>query len=80
MKKYILIAAICITACLLFLISSVYAADDAEELLKEGIAQFRHESYDEALETFKRVKKLNPDLSLCEYYLGLTYKKMENLK
>jgi len=54
------------------------ANENYEEVLKEGIYQFRRESYDEALEIFKRVRKSNPNSSLAAYYLGLTYKRLEN--
>ncbi len=48
------------------------------EALKNGIYQFRHENYDEALEIFKKLSESDPNSSLAAYYLGLTYKRIEN--
>ena len=49
-----------------------------DEAMQKGIAQFRHENYDEALKIFKDLRTSYPDSSLAAYYLGLTYKRMEN--
>ncbi|MFH1996528.1 MAG: tetratricopeptide repeat protein [Candidatus Omnitrophota bacterium] len=49
-----------------------------EDSLKDGIAQFKHENYDEALEIFGGLRSADPKSSLAAYYLGLTYKQLEN--
>lgn len=58
-------------------ISSAYA-QQVNRLLKQGIANYRAENYDEALEIFKKIRKSDPTSSLAAYYLGLTYKRLEN--
>ncbi len=62
-----------------FLSGSVFAQGKIQdEQLKKGIYLFRQENYDEALETFKQAVKKDPGSSLAAYYLGLTYKRMED--
>jgi len=69
---------------LIFIISSlnviglpeVFSAVD--EKVKEGIAEFRHENYEEALEIFSEVRKSDSSNSLAAYYAGLCHKRMEN--
>lgn len=51
---------------------------EANEEIKKGIYQFRQENFDEALKTFKAARTAYPDSSLAAYYLGLTYKRLEN--
>jgi tetratricopeptide (TPR) repeat protein len=46
----------------------------------EGVAQFNQENYEEALECFTEARKLDPTSSSVSFYLGLTYKLMENHK
>lgn len=46
--------------------------------LEKGIGQYKHENYDEALITLKKSKEENPQSSLTAYYLGLTYKQLQN--
>lgn len=60
-----------------FFIYNTYAQQN-DRLLKQGIANYRAENYDEALEIFKRLSKSQPESSLAAYYLGLTYKRLEN--
>lgn len=55
----------------------VFAAEVSGEM-QSGIYQFRQENYDEALDIFKKIRKAEPDNALCAYYLGLTYKRIEN--
>ena len=65
--------------CVSFLSCSVFAQDaTGGKLLEKGIYQFRQENYDEALVTFEEVVKEEPTSSLATYYLGLTYKRMED--
>ncbi|NQT22314.1 MAG: DUF2860 family protein [Candidatus Omnitrophica bacterium] len=50
----------------------------SEEELKSGIYQYRQENYDEALEILEKLEVSSPDSSIVSYYLGLTYKRMED--
>jgi tetratricopeptide (TPR) repeat protein len=52
----------------------------AEDLLQKGIREYRAESYEEALETLKKARELNPKSSVAAFYLGLTYKQIGNYK
>ncbi len=68
-----------IILCISFLSTDTFAQEEADnKLLEKGIYQFRQENYDEALQTFKDVVKEEPASSLAVYYLGLTYKRMED--
>jgi len=75
----------CLACIVIFLVSLFLAnlplsADnnDFEELLKKGIAQFKHENYDEALSIFRELTESDPRSSLAAYYMGLTYKRLED--
>lgn len=48
--------------------------------LEKGIGQYKHENYDEALATLKKAKEENPQSSLTAYYIGLTYKQLQNYR
>jgi tetratricopeptide (TPR) repeat protein len=46
--------------------------------LEKGIGQYKHENYDEALVTLKKARDEEPASTLAAYYLGLTYKQLQN--
>jgi tetratricopeptide (TPR) repeat protein len=46
--------------------------------LQQGIEQYKADNYEEALETFKKVRAENPASSEAAFWLGLTYKQMNN--
>lgn len=48
--------------------------------LEQGIAQYKHENYDEALTILKKAREEDPKSTLAAYYLGLTYKQLQNYK
>jgi tetratricopeptide (TPR) repeat protein len=48
--------------------------------MQKGIGQFKHENYDEALITFQQARKEESRSTIAAYYLGLTYKKIQNYK
>ena len=48
--------------------------------IEKGIGQYKHENYDEALITLKKDREENPQSSLAAYYLGLTYKQLQDYK
>jgi tetratricopeptide (TPR) repeat protein len=46
--------------------------------LQQGIEQYKADNYEEALDTFKKVLAENPSSSEASFWLGLTYKQMNN--
>lgn len=62
--------------------SIVHVSESAEEKispeLEKGIGQYKHENYDEALITLKKAREDYPQSSLAAYYLGLTYKQLQD--
>lgn len=57
----------------LFGIKDIDAADNSFE---EGVAEFKAENYEEALEFFEKARKQDPNSSVAAFYLGLVYKQM----
>jgi len=55
--------------------ASVYAADN---FLEKGIAEFKNENYEEALEFFEKGYKENPIDARITFFLGLTHREMQN--
>ena len=78
-KKYLALLFVSFIS-LTMLISQAAVAQNGgfDDTLKEGIYEFRHENYDEALVIFNKLFQENPKSSLVAYYLGLTYKRQEN--
>ena len=74
MKKNLLLA-----LCFVLISCNIgYAQPQSDKLIKQGIANYRAENYDEALVIFKKLRKIDPASSLAAYYLGLTYKRLQN--
>jgi tetratricopeptide (TPR) repeat protein len=48
----------------------------AENFLDKGIAEFKAENYEEALQFLIKAREQQPGSSMVAYYLGLTYKQM----
>jgi len=46
--------------------------------LEKGIGLYKHENFDEALGVLKQARIEEPQSTLAAYYLGLTYKQMQN--
>jgi len=46
--------------------------------LERAIWEYKHENYEEALEILTTLRQTKPDSSLVAYYLGITYKQMQN--
>ena len=59
-------------------ISQALAAENPA--LEEGISYYRGENYDEALEVLKKAREVDPTSTLAAYYLGLTYKQIQDYK
>jgi tetratricopeptide (TPR) repeat protein len=68
-------------AILLFLCSIVFAFPvQAQTALDTGLKEFKEENYEEALDHFIAARKADPASTTAAFYLGLTYKVMENYK
>lgn len=57
-----------------------YQSRTFQDLLKEGVTQYRNENFDEALEIFLHARERFKDSSVLSYYLGLTYKQLGEYK
>lgn len=64
----------------LFANLSVYSRENKNTDLEQGIWDYQHENYDEALDYLKRAREEDPQSSLAAYYLGITYKKLQDYK
>ena len=63
--------------CLLIALTEVFAES---KKLEEGIWQYKHENYEEALVILKEAREEDPSSSITAYYLGLTYKQLQDYK
>ena len=63
---------------LLFFFTSIAAYGQTP--LEKGLKDFKDENYEEALENLTEARKLEPTSTIAAFYLGLTYKVMENYK
>ncbi len=61
-----------------FFLPQLFAAESSS--LEQGISLYRQESYDEAVTLLQKARKEDPSSSLAAYYLGITYKKLQNYK
>ncbi len=61
--------------CLLFLFMTMDAV--AQTSVEKGLKDLREENYEEALVEFMKARKQEPTSSRIAYYLGVTYKHME---
>jgi len=48
-------------------------AEDAQALLGQGLAHLEHARYEEAIEVLERAARLDPNLTLARYDLGICY-------
>lgn len=66
----------------IFVFTAFYVSDSIaaeREKIDKAIALYQHEDYEEALEILKSLRAEFPQSSTAAYYLGLTYKKMQDL-
>ncbi len=63
-----------------FLFGSTANLYAKENLIEKGIAEYKAEKYEEALETFIKARQEYPKSSLAAFYLGLTFKQIGNYK
>jgi len=62
----------------LFLVSNIQAQE--KQKMNEARAEYQHENYEEAIVSFEDLRAKHPDSSPIAYYLGLTYKKLQDYK
>ncbi|MCX5814413.1 MAG: surface lipoprotein assembly modifier [Proteobacteria bacterium] len=74
MKKYFITFASCFF--ILFLAGFAFS----ETLFDQGLKDFKDENYEEALANLIEARKLEPTSTTAAFYLGLTYKILENYK
>ena len=72
-------------AILLFILSLVFSylpdrLSASENLLEEGIQQYKSEDYEEALDTLTKARKQEPESSVVAFYIGMTYKQLKNFR
>jgi tetratricopeptide (TPR) repeat protein len=67
-------------AVLLVLSFSSFARAADNETLQKAQWHYQHEDYEEALILFKDMQALEPSSSELNYYLGMTYKKLQDYK
>lgn len=79
-----LLSALILTA---FIFSNIVVLNAQEEeqqklspALEKAIGQFKHENYEEALSLFKKARQEDPKSTVAAYYLGLTYKQLQDYK
>jgi tetratricopeptide (TPR) repeat protein len=53
-------------------------SQDQNPELQRGIAEFTQENYEEAVDSLQKARSAFPASSLPSYYLGMSYKKMQN--
>lgn len=67
----------------LFLLSEGNCQDrevNISSALEKGIGLYKHENFDEALDVLKEARAADPSSTLAAFYLGLTYKQMQNYR
>jgi len=78
MQKNIVLLFVIILSVVFFGMTQAIAAENP--LVEEGISQYRQENYDEALSVLKKAREEDPTSTLAAYYLGLTYKQLQDYK
>lgn len=77
--KNSIISIIILSLLSLNIISTGFSAEEnINPDIEKGIGQYKHENYEEALATLKKVREEYPQSSIAAYYLGLTYKQLQD--
>jgi tetratricopeptide (TPR) repeat protein len=63
-----------------FFILCIAGLTYSESPFEKGLKDFKDENYEEALENLAEARKLEPTSTTAAFYLGLTYKVMENYR
>lgn len=75
LKKYI---SYIVLFCVALIFLPTVFAEEGSSNLEKGIWHFQHENYEESLNFLELARKEDPKSSLAAYYLGLTYKKLQD--
>ncbi|MDI7261462.1 MAG: DUF2860 family protein [Thermodesulfobacteriota bacterium] len=59
---------------------SVFGVVCAETPFEKGLKEFKDENFEEALELFLEARKIDPSSSQVAFFLGITYKHLQNYK
>lgn len=70
---------LCISSCIALFSQPVFSQTQDPDL-QRGIAEFQQENYEEAIDSLAKARNADPKSSLPAYYLGMTYKNMQNYK
>ena len=65
---------------LLLLSFNSFAQSEIENFIKEGIQFHDNREYDKAIETYKKALKLDPNSTLVNYEIALSYFQKETIK
>ncbi|MBN2121390.1 MAG: tetratricopeptide repeat protein [Candidatus Omnitrophica bacterium] len=63
---------------LLFIFFCQAQDEKLNPILEQGIGQYKHENFEEALGLLKKAREEDPASTLAAYYLGLNYKKLQD--
>jgi len=63
-----------------FLIPLQQARSDTNPDIEQGVTLYRQENYDEAAVVLRKARKEDPSSSLAAYYLGITYKQLQDYR
>lgn len=81
MRKHYSINAISVISSIILIAAFAFCEVQEKKInptLEKGIGQYKHENYDEALATLKKAREEEPESTLAAYYIGLTYKQLQN--
>jgi tetratricopeptide (TPR) repeat protein len=67
---------ILVSLLLLVLLQWTVTASASDDLLKEGINEYKAENFEEALDLLHKAREQQPNSSLAAFYLGLSYKQV----
>jgi len=78
-SAYHLVIAMLVLAAFIWSGASIAKEKSPEEAdLEQGIWLYTHENYEEALALFKKLREKNPQSPMVAYYLGITYKQLQD--
>jgi tetratricopeptide (TPR) repeat protein len=69
-----------INVALIVFFSSASAVGQTVDPLREGIAQYQADNYEEAVELFVKARKQAPDSTTAAFWLGMAYKQQNNFQ
>ena len=55
-----------------FVCSNLFASPKSDELLRQGIDEFKKENYEEAIDFLRQARNIDAQSSVPAYYMGLS--------